>query len=172
MIRSQAVEIISRRLGLHAGRVAALVQRCADAHLLPKATGRSIPELGALELARLFLAAVCDNGLGNAATSVTEFSALQTERGVSLIDVFEGLFAGRASATAIRSAVFQLEPAGAVLIGGHHLAFGAPLSTGGAARHVIVPGASLSAICFELRGAEPDSADEQTAVARLSAALH
>ncbi len=171
MIRSEAVAIIVRRLGINPGRVAALVQRCADAHLLPKANGRSIPDLGALELARLFLAAVCDNGLGNAAATVTENSALQTERGVNLIDVLEGLFAGRASATAIRSAIFQLEPAGAVLIGSHYLAFGAPLSTAGAVKHVIIPGDSLAAIALEFRGYSPREADEAVAVGRLAAAL-
>jgi hypothetical protein len=172
MIRSHAVEIVARRLGLNPGRVAALVQRCAEAGQLPKANGRDIPELGAMELSRLFLAAVCDRGLGGVASTVNEFSAIQTEQGVVLIDVLEALFSGRISATGIRSAIFQLNPPGAVLIGEHHLAFGASLKTDGAATHRIIPGASLACIALEFQGSTPEQADHTIAVSRLAAALH
>jgi hypothetical protein len=171
MIRSEAVETIVRRLGLNAGRVAALAQRCADAGLLPRAQGRDVPDLGALELARLLLAATCDCGVGRAAATVTEFSALQTEQGVNLLDVLEGLIAGRIAATSIRSAVFQLKPAGAVLISEHHLRFGAAPSTDGAARHVIIPGNALAAITLELQNLTPEQADDAIVAGRLDAAL-
>jgi hypothetical protein len=171
MIRSHAVEIIVRRLNLNAGRVAALSQRVAEAGLLPKANGRDIPDLGALELARLFLAAVVDRGLGSAAKSVTEFSALQTEQGVVLLDVLEGLIAGRIAATGIRQAIFQIQPACAVLIGESHLRFGAEPSTDGAARHVIVPGYTLAAIVLEFQNLTPQQADDAIVVGRLDAAL-
>ncbi|HEY0220386.1 MAG TPA: hypothetical protein VGC26_11580, partial [Afipia sp.] len=69
MIRSQAVEIIARRLNLNAGRVAALAQRIAEAGLLPKARGRDIPSLGHAHLSKLLLCAIADRGLGEAARS-------------------------------------------------------------------------------------------------------
>jgi hypothetical protein len=172
MIRSEAVAIIVRRLGLNPGRVAALVQRCADAGLLPKANGRAIPDLGSLELSRVFMAAVCDLGLGNAATAVTTFSGLRTDNGVVLGDVIEALIAGRAEAGNLRHLVLQLDPAGALLNGAHNLVFGAPLSTAGAARHVIITGDALSAICFEFQGHSPEQADNAIAVGRLAAALN
>jgi hypothetical protein len=171
MIRSEAIEKIVRRLNLNSGRVAALAQRCAESGLLPKANGRDIPDLGSLELARLFLAAVCDRGLGNAAATLAEFSKLTTENGVVLIDVLEALFAGRIAATGIRQAIFQLKPAGAVLIGEHHLRFGAAPSTDGAARHVIIPGNALAAIALEFQNLTPQQADDAIAIGRLDAAL-
>ncbi|UPJ53334.1 hypothetical protein IVB30_19680 [Bradyrhizobium sp. 200] len=171
MLKSDACAIIARRLNLPMGRVGHLVQRASEAGLLPVARGSDRPDLGALELARLFLAAVCDNGLGRAAATVTEFSALTTERGVSLIDILESLFAGRISATGIRSAIFQIEPAVCVLIGEHHLQFGGSLATGGAATHTIIQGDTLAAICAELQGLSQKQADEFVALGRLSSAL-
>jgi hypothetical protein len=151
MIRSQAVEIVSRRLGLNAGRTAALVRRAADGGLLPKANGRDIPDLGSLEVGRLFLACVVDNGLGNAARSVQEFSALHTDHGVNLLDVLDGLIAGRIPATSIRSAIFQLRPAGVVLISEAHLRFGAPPSTDGAAKPSLCPATLWRRSCWNFR---------------------
>jgi len=67
MIRSGALEALSRRLALNPGRAAALAQRAADSGALPKAAGRNIPELSARDLMRLLLAVTADRGLGNAA---------------------------------------------------------------------------------------------------------
>ena len=172
MTRSEACAIIVRRLGLPPGRVAALVQRVADAGLLPKANGRAIPDLGALELARLFISAVVDHGLGRAPATVAEFSSLTTESGIVLGDVLEALIDGRAEATCLRHLVLQMEPAGAVLLGAHHLAFGEPLTTGAAAKQIVIPGATLSAICLEFRGLTREAADNAIATARLAAALY
>jgi hypothetical protein len=172
MLKSGACETVSRRLNLPPNRVAHLVQRVSEAGLLPSARGSDRPDLGSLELAKLFLSAVCDRGLGNAAATVAEFASLRTEGGVNLLDVLEGLIAGRIPATSIRSAVFQLSPSGAVLISEHHLKFGASLSTDGAAKHVIVPGDALAAIALEFQGMLPQKADEFIALSRLSHALN
>jgi hypothetical protein len=139
---------------------------------LPKANGRDIPDLGALELARLFLCAVADKGLGNAASTTREYAALTTEQGVNLLDVMEGLFAGRISATSIRQMIIQLSPAGAVLLGEAHLQFGASLSTDGAAKHVIIPGDTLAAIALEFQNLTAEQADNAIALGRLSQALN
>jgi hypothetical protein len=89
MVRSTAIEIISRRLNLNAGRLAALAQRASEAGELPKACGRSVPQLRPLDLAKLLLCAVADRGLGNASTSVREFAALRTDGGAALIDLLK-----------------------------------------------------------------------------------
>ncbi len=172
MRKSEACAIVARRLNLSLSRVEALVQRASEAGLLPMARGSDRPDLGAMELARLFLASVCDRGLGNAAATVTEFSALQTDNGVVLLDVLEAQISGRIAATSIRSMVIQIQPAGATLISEHHLRFGAPQSTDGVAKHVIIPGDTLAAIALEFQGMLPEQADNAIAIGRLAAALH
>jgi hypothetical protein len=138
------------------------------------ARGSDRPDLGSLELSRLFLAAVCDRGLGNAAATVREFESLRTDSGIALGDVLDGIISARVSVTGIvhQALILQLQPAGATIVsGGHHLRFGAPHAEG-AAKQIVVPGSQLAAIALEFRGTEPDVADEQTAVAKLAAALN
>jgi hypothetical protein len=172
MRKTDACAIVARRLNLSAGRVGHLVQRVSEAGLLPSARGSDRPDLGALELVRLLLAAICDRGLGNAAATVSEFSALQTEQGVNLLDVLEGLVDGRVAASGIRSMVIQLQPAGVTLLSEHHLRFGAAPSTDGAAKTVIIPGDTLAAIALEFHGNSPEQADNAVAIGRLSQALN
>jgi hypothetical protein len=74
MLKSAACAIVARRLNLSPGRVSHLVQRASEAGLLPSARGTDRPDLGSLELARLFLAAVVDRDLGNAAATVADFN--------------------------------------------------------------------------------------------------
>jgi hypothetical protein len=144
MRKSEACGIVARRLNLSLSRVEALVQRASEAGLLPVARGSDRPDLDALALSRLFLAAVCDRGLGNAAATVSEFSALQTENGVVQADVLEAMIAGRVSPSNIRSAVFRLSPSAAVLVsGGTHLTFGLNQSDNAASRTIAVPAARL-----------------------------
>ena len=174
MRKSEACAIVARRLGLSLSRIEALVQRASEAGLLPVARGSDRPDLGSLELSRLLLAAVCDRGLGNAGAAVREFESLRTDSGIALGDVIDGIISGRVETTGIvhQALILQIQPAGATIVsGGHHLRFGAPHAEG-AAKQTIVPGAALAAMALEFRGVAPDSADEMTAVARLSAALH
>jgi hypothetical protein len=174
MVRSRAIEVLARRLGLNVGRVAALAQRAAEGGALPKASGRDVPELGPLHLARLLLCAIADRGLGSAPQSVAGYSALTAANGAVLIDIVEGWIRGTVPVSGVGHLVIQIEPEPAATIishGGDHLDFGPERSRDAAARTVIVPGQSLSTICHEFRGANPDTADEQTAVGRLAAAL-
>ncbi|MCP3412736.1 hypothetical protein NLM16_01325 [Bradyrhizobium brasilense] len=174
MRKSEACAIVARRLGLSLSRVEALVQRASEAGLLPVARGSDRPDLGSLELSRLFLAAVCDRGLGNAAATVLEFERLRTDNGIALCDVLEGIISGRVEmiGTVHQSIILQLNPAGATLVSsGHHLRFGAPHAEG-AARQIVVPGNQLAAMSAEFRGLMPDAADEAVAVAKLRAVLN
>ncbi len=174
MRKSEACAILARRLNLSLSRVEALVQRASEAGLLPVARGSDRPDLGSLELVRLFLAAVCDRGLGNAGAAVREFEALRTDNGVVLGDVLDGIISGRIDTAGIvnQALILQLSPPGATIIsGGVHLRFGAPHAEG-AAKQIVVPGNQLSTIAAEFRGATPDAADEMTLVAKLCAALH
>jgi len=105
MVRSTATEIIARRLSLNSGRCAALAQRAAEAGELPKACGRSVPDLAPIGLAKLLLCAICDRGLGNAGASVREFAALSTEGDATLLDLIEGLMSGVVAASGIHSVI-------------------------------------------------------------------
>jgi hypothetical protein len=154
MVRSTAIEIIARRLALNAGRVAALAQRAAEAGELPKAVGRSVPDLAPIGLARLLICAICDRGLGNAATSVREFAALATEGGAKLIDLLEGLMSGGVSAAGLHSAIVQVfpEPSVTVVLHDSRLQFGPERSQDGASHTIVIQGDALRAIIDEFRG--------------------
>jgi hypothetical protein len=175
MVRSTAIEIISRRLSLNSGRVSALAQRAAEAGELPKAYGRSVPDLAPIGLAKLLLCAICDRGLGNAASSVREYSALTTEGGAKLIDLLEGLMSGGVSAAGLHSAIVQVfpEPSVTVVLHDSRLQFGPERTVDGASRTIVVQGAALRAIISDLRGITPHQAPQgATPAARICATAH
>ncbi|KRQ03506.1 hypothetical protein [Bradyrhizobium manausense] len=146
MRKRRACHVVARRLGLNVNRVAALVQRATEAGLLPVATGSARPDLTNLELARLLLAAVCDNGLGNVPTTVRAFDRLETEGGLQFCDWLESLVAGRIDTDAIRGIVLQVEPepGATVITESSRLHFG-PASAS-AARAVSITGDVLRSI--------------------------
>ncbi len=175
MFRSEAIEVLARRLGINSGRVAALAQRAADSGALPKARGRDVPNLGAFELATLLICVVADRGLGEVRRSLSEYSALAARNGAMLIDVVEGWIRGTVPTSGVGHLVVQTAPTPAATIisnGGEHLDFGPERSRDAAARTVIIPGEALAAIALEFRGTDPRAADEAVAVGRLAAALN
>lgn len=178
MVRSTAIEIIARHLNLNAGRVSALSQRAAEAGELPKAVGRSVPDLAPIGLAKLLLCAICDRGLGNAATSVREFAALRDDSGATLLDLIEGLMSGVVAASGIHSVILQLEPASATIVtSASRLHYGPEREQAAAAHVITVPGTALRAIVNEFRRvnasvAAPNAAlDKATAPARAVATM-
>jgi hypothetical protein len=154
MVRSTAIEIIARHLSINSGRLAALSQRAAEVGELPKACGRSVPDLAPIGLAKLLLCAICDRGLGNAATSVREYGALATESGAKLIDLLEGLMSGGVSASGLHSAIVQIFPApsATVVLHDSRLQFGPERSHDGVSHTIVIQGDTLRAIIDELRG--------------------
>lgn len=170
MVRSTAIEIIARYLSLNAGRVSALAQRAAEAGELPKACGRSVPDLAPIGLATLLLCSICDRGLGNAAASVREFAALATESGATLIDLIEGLMSGVVAASGIHSVILQLEPAAVSIItdaGRFH--YGPEREQATAAHIITVPGTALRAIVNEFR--DVNAAIDRAPIRAAAAAL-
>jgi hypothetical protein len=143
MRKSEACAIVARRLNMSLSRVEALVQRVSETGLLPSARGSDRPNLGALELARLFLAAVADNGLGNAPTTVRSFGALESEGGLLFADFLESLIAGRVNPAGILSLAVQIEPGPAVSVitCATRLQFGDPAAN--AAKGVVIGGDAL-----------------------------
>jgi hypothetical protein len=77
MRKSQVVDLFARRLGLRATRLTSLAQRLSDADLLPVSSGPPYVDLKPIEVARLMLAGLCDEGLGGAARTVQRYGRLQ-----------------------------------------------------------------------------------------------
>jgi hypothetical protein len=172
MNKSDAARILARRLDLNIGRVNALLVAASDAGVLPKARGRDVPRLSALDLAHILIACVCDRGIGVAGQSVREFAALRSAEGLVLIDLLEGWISGHVPVAGLQSVIVQIDPPGvSVSTGAHHFRFGAE-HAGGAAKQVVIRGADLAAAILEMQGMHIEKADEQVAVAKLAAALH
>ncbi|MET3991616.1 hypothetical protein ABID65_003256 [Bradyrhizobium sp. S3.9.2] len=145
MRKRRATQVVAHRLGLNVNRVAALVQRVSEAGLLPVTTGSTRPDLSHRQLATLLLAAIADNGLGNAPATVREVSAL-TAGNLRLDDWLESLIAGRVAAEPILSVVLQLDPAAVtVLTGATQLEFGQSVRAA-TTRVVAISGEALRAI--------------------------
>ena len=153
MTRSEAIKVIARHLNLNRGRLAALAQRAAEAGELPRAVGRSVPDLAPFGLAKLLICTIADRGLGNAAASVREFAALRSDGGAMLIDLVEGWVSGNVSVAGLHSVILQLDPAAVTVIpDGGRLHYGPPRGGAATSRIVAVPGAAIRAIVQELRG--------------------
>lgn len=152
MTRSKAIKVIARHLNLNRGRLAALSQRAAEAGELPKAVGRSVPDLSPADMARLLICAIADRGLGGAAASVREFAALRTVSGAVLADLVEGWMSGAVPVDGVHSLIIQLEPAAATIVtSASSLRYGAQREQGAAARIVTIPGSAIRAIVAEFR---------------------
>ncbi|MGY4313119.1 hypothetical protein [Bradyrhizobium sp. JR3.5] len=155
MIRSEAVEILARRLNINAGRAAALAQRAAESGFLPRARGRYVPRLDGRDLARLFLAVVADRGLGNAADSVVKFENLENEHGLMLGDVLRNILGFRTLPIAYASGglIVRLDPAGATLVAADtKMHFGSGVPEEASSKSISIPGATLAAIAYEFSG--------------------
>ena len=151
MRKRRACQAVALRLGINPNRVAALVQRCSEAGLLPVACGSDRPHLTNLELARLVLVAVSDNGLGNAPATLREFAALESN-GLRLDDWLESLLAGRVNAEPVVSVIFQLEPAACTVISASsQLDFG-QRSDSPTTRVTAISGEALRAIIGDFNG--------------------
>lgn len=165
MVRSAAIEVIARHLGLNSGRLSALAQRLAEAGELPKGCGRSVPALSPSSLAKILLCAIADRGLGNAAASVREFAALRSDNGATLLDLLEGWISGALAVSEAHSVIAQLSPGAVTIVTpAGRLHYGPPREHGVAVHLIVVSGAQLRSIISELRGVKPCDATAATAV--------
>ncbi|MGY4313730.1 hypothetical protein [Bradyrhizobium sp. JR3.5] len=151
MRKRRACQAVARRLGLNVNRVAALVQRCSENGLLPVATGSARPNLTNIELARLLIAVIADNGLGNVPATVRDFSALEAS-GLRFDDWLEGVVAGRVNLAGVLSLAIQTkpQPAVSVITGSARLQFGEP--TADTAKGLVISGDVLRSIVGDFNG--------------------
>jgi hypothetical protein len=173
MNKSDAARIISRRLNLNLGRINALLVAASDAGVLPKASGRGVPQLSSLQLAYVLLACIADKGIGVAGQSVRGFAALSTTSGAVLVDLVSAWMSGDVPVSGVHSLIAQLSPASVTVITtAGRLHYGPERSQDSASRVVVVPGSALRAIISELRGASPHEADAAIAASLTSTTAH
>jgi len=76
MRKAQLADVLSRRLGIRLGRISSLTQCASEADLLPTASGPPYPELSPVEVARMLLIAVVDEGLGCVPRTLEKYGGL------------------------------------------------------------------------------------------------
>ncbi len=173
MRKSQVVEVLARRLNIMPSRIHNIASRLADEGQLSKAEGsrRYPPKLDNLEMLRLVLATLVDNGLGHVRQSVDTFGALQNEHGQRFSEVLSDILFGQPAD--IGHVIIRHEPAGvSAVINHNHTVFGAEAPAKTAAKASIVPGYALVAIAAELQGQPPVQADSMIELARLRRAFN
>lgn len=164
MRKSHAVDVIATHCGVAHGRLSSIAQRLSDAGVLPKASGQNRPNLTHDQMARLLIAVLADNGLGNVERSVTVFAGLHSEAlSLSLVDFLAGYLEGAtvAPGVMVRSLIVRNDldcPGASVILsteaGTFHAVFGAEVSEAGSSKHAILAGAALDAIATAFRLAE------------------
>jgi hypothetical protein len=77
MRKSQLAETLARRLGIRLGRINSLTQCASEADLLPTSCGPPYPELTPIEIARMLLIAVADEGLGCVPRTINKYGGLK-----------------------------------------------------------------------------------------------
>ncbi len=152
---SEAVQLLSRRLGVKAGRVAAIANRLQHAGRLPLADAkRTPPELSDAEFALLMLAVLAENGVASAPARAVELAE------TGLDDAITAVLRGQA-----QPGDMIVKAGGAsATFNGQHAVFGNPADDGFAR---FATGPTLAAIAAEAQGASPDAADAMAAIAKI-----
>jgi hypothetical protein len=76
MRKAIAVQMVARRLGLRATRLTSLTQRLADSGMIHVSSGPPYADISPVEVARIMLAGLVDNGLAAAPETVRRFGSL------------------------------------------------------------------------------------------------
>jgi hypothetical protein len=162
MRKSQAVDMLARHLGLRATRLTSLAQRLSEAALLPTASGPPYPDLTPVEIARMLLVAVCDEGLGAAPATIQRYGTLRSAsvdletalahalmRPESVLPAHSGLVIHTGDAPS--AVLTTMTPDGS-----REQIFADPWRQDGVERTVKVSGAALAGIAAEIAGASSE----------------
>jgi hypothetical protein len=160
MRKSQAVDMLARHLGLRATRLTSLVQRASEAGLLPTASGPPFPQVSPVEIARMLIVAVTDEGLGAAPTTIQRYGSLRS----AAVDLETALGHALQRPEAVLPAHSSLlihvsDTPSAVLTtmtpdGSREQIFADPWRPDGVERTVRVSGAALASIASEIADGE------------------
>lgn len=152
---SEAVQMLSRRLGAKAGRVAAIANRLQHAGRLPLADAkRTPPSISDAEFALLMLAVLAENGVGSAPARAAELA--DTGLHAAIAAVLRGLAQPGDLIVKAGGASFTLN--------GQHAHYGKPADDGHAR---FATGPTLAAIAAEFQGVAPHQADAIAALSRI-----
>jgi hypothetical protein len=165
MRKSECVNLLARRLGVRATRLTNLVQRLAEADLLPTASGPPYPDLSSVEIARVLIVAVADEGLGAASATVAKYGGLLGP-GATLEQTL-GHALSRPDSLAPASSGLEIHTGDkpyAVFTsvsadGARTLVFGEMPAEEGVERLVNISGTALFAIASEIAGRSPADVD-------------
>lgn len=152
---SEAVQMLSRRLGAKAGRVAAIANRLQHAGRLPLADAkRTPPELSDAEFALLLLAVLAEQGVESAAARAVELAE------TGLHDAIVAVLRGQAQP----GDLIVKHGGASATINSQHAVYGKPAEDGTAR---FATGPTLSAIAAEFQGVAPHHADAIAALSRI-----
>jgi hypothetical protein len=169
MRKSECVNLLARRLGLRATRLTNLVQRLAEADLLPTASGPPYPDLSPIEISRMLLVGICDEGLGAAPSTIEKYGGLRGP-GATLEETL-GHTLMRPDSLVPASSSLEVhtgdEPYAVLTVitadGARSLVFGGMPDVETVDRIVNVSGAVLFAIAAEIAGKSPADVDQMLA---------
>lgn len=152
---SEAVQLLSRRLGMKAGRVAAIANRLQHAGRLPLADAKRLPpSLSEADMALLLLAVLAENGVGTAPARADELAA------TGLDDAIVAVLRGQAQP----GDLIVKQGGASFTINGQHAHYGKPAEDGTAR---FATGPTLAAIAAEFQGVPPHQADAIAALNRI-----
>lgn len=77
MRKSECVNMLARHLGVRSTRLTSLTQRLAEAGQLPVSSGPPYPDLAPVEVARMLLIGICDEGIGAAPKTIERYCGLR-----------------------------------------------------------------------------------------------
>jgi hypothetical protein len=167
MRKSRIVDLLSRRLGVRETRLTNLVQRLAEAGLLPTAKGPPYPDLSPVEIARMLIVAVADEGLGAASATVAKYGGLLGP-GASLEEVLAHALSRPESLAPFSSSLEihtdDTKPYAVLTTvtadGARSLVFGEMPDVETVDRTVLISGAALFAIPSEIAGMSSADVDK------------
>lgn len=161
MTLSEAVQLLSRRLGVKASRASIIANRLQHAGHLPLADAkRSPPSLADDEVAMLLIAVLSDRGIGSAAARAAEYAATTSPEGYRFAETVLAVLRGEAQP----GDLIVKDGGAAFTVNGAHVVFGSPADDGFAR---FATGPTLAAIAAELQGAPPASADAVAAIQKI-----
>jgi hypothetical protein len=171
MRKSQAVDMLARHLGLRATRLTSLVQRLSEAALLPTASGPPYPDLTPVEIARMLIVAVCDEGLGAAPATIQRYGPLRSASVDLETALGHALMRPEAVLPAHSSLVIHVSDAPSAVLttmtpdGSREQIFADPWRQDGVERAVKVSGAALAGIAAEIAGTSSERGEQINTVA-------
>lgn len=152
---SEAVQLLSRRLGVKAGRVAAIANRLQHAGRLPLADAkRTPPELSEADMALLLIAVLAEQGVGTAPARAVELAE------TGLDDALAAVLRGQAQP----GDLIVKQGGASATFNGTHAVYGKPAEDGTAR---FATGPTMAAIAAEWQGVPPHQADAIAALTRI-----